>query len=132
MSQENVEIVRSIYDSMNRRDWDAAFRDVDPDFEMTIPPGPFNAGTHRGRAEVQGVLQDYDSAFEAWIAEPQELFESGEQVAVFIKNRARPKGGSVDLEVRNGHLWTIRDGWVLSLRVFPEPAKALEAAGLRE
>jgi ketosteroid isomerase-like protein len=48
MSQENVEIVRSVYDSMNRGDWDASFRHAHPDFEMTAPPGPFNVGTHRG------------------------------------------------------------------------------------
>jgi ketosteroid isomerase-like protein len=132
MSQQNVEIVRSIYDSMNRGDWEAAFRDAHPDFEMTIPPGPFNAGTHRGRANVQAVLDDYFTAFEAWFQEPEEFFESDAQVVAFVKIRVRPRGGGVDLKVRNGHLWTIRDGTVLSLRVFPEPEKALDAAGLRE
>ena len=36
------------------------------------------------------------------------------------------------IEIRNGHLWALRDGKALSLWIFPEPEKALEAAGLRE
>ena len=39
MPEENVEIVRSIYEAFNRRDWDAAFRDLAPDVKYTLPPG---------------------------------------------------------------------------------------------
>jgi ketosteroid isomerase-like protein len=52
MSQENVEIVRLIFEASNRSDWDAAFRHQRPDVELTTPPGP-NAGTFRGREEIQ-------------------------------------------------------------------------------
>jgi ketosteroid isomerase-like protein len=46
--------------------------------------------------------------------------------------RSRPKGGSVDIEVRIGHLWTVRDGSIRSLRTFAVREEALEAAGLSE
>jgi len=49
-----------------------------------------------------------------------------------VTTRARPKGGSVDIVVRNGHLWTVRDGTIRSLKTFPKREAALEAAGLRE
>ena len=49
-----------------------------------------------------------------------------------VKNRMRPKGTDVEFETRNGHLWTIRDGTILSLEGFPNANGALEAAGLRE
>ena len=51
MSQENVEIVRSIYEAFNRRDWDAAFRDQHPAGELLLP-GP-NEHIHRGSEEIQ-------------------------------------------------------------------------------
>jgi ketosteroid isomerase-like protein len=38
MSQENLEILRSIYEAFNRGDWDAVYRDLYPDVEMTTPP----------------------------------------------------------------------------------------------
>jgi ketosteroid isomerase-like protein len=34
--------------------------------------------------------------------------------------------------VRNGHVFTLRDGTILSMKTFPDPEKALEAVGLRE
>ena len=71
------------------------------------------------------------TAFEARTVEPEEIFESGEQqVAVVVNRRLRPKGSSAEIEARTGALWTIRDGMVASIRVFPKPEEALEAAGL--
>ena len=64
MSEENVEIVRSIYEALNRGDWDAATRPTDPDFEVTFQRGP-NAGTHRSeakRAMIQADIKDTKKA----------------------------------------------------------------------
>jgi ketosteroid isomerase-like protein len=131
MSKENVEIVRRAYESFGRGDWDAVFRDAHADFEMTTQRGP-NAGTHRKREGVQGFGEDYIAAFDEMVIEPEEFFEIGDLVVVLVTRRGRPKGGGVDLVVRNGHLWTVRGGQLLSLKSFPDPEKALEAAGLRE
>jgi len=131
MPAENVEIVRSIYDAGNRGDWDAAFCDAHPDFEVTLQRAP-SAAPLRGREEVQGWIQDLFAAFEWWSTEPEEFFEGGDRVVAFVRIRSRPKGSTAEVEVRVGHLWTIRDGKLVSLRTFPEPEKALEAAGLRE
>jgi ketosteroid isomerase-like protein len=103
MSQENVEIVRSIYEAVNRGDWDAAFRDQQPDVELTTPPGP-NAGTYRGRAEIQSFWEEMQTPFEAWSVEPEEFFEHGDQIAVVVRARMRPKGSSAEIENRTGNL----------------------------
>jgi len=135
MSQENVEVVRSIYESVNRGDWSAAFRDQHPDVELTTPPGPVagpNAATYRGRAEIQGFLEDLLTPFEAWSVEPEEFFEDGDQVAVVVRARMRPKGSSAEIENRTGNLWTLCHGKAVSMQIFPKPEEALEAAGLRE
>jgi ketosteroid isomerase-like protein len=132
MSQENVEIVRSIYEAVNRRDWDAAFRDQSPEVELTTPPRGPNAGTYRGREECQGFWEELLSPFEAATAEPERLVESGNQVVALVRSRMRPKGSANELEIRNGALWRFRDGKALSVRVFAKPEEALEAVGLRE
>lgn len=129
MSQENIELVESIYKAFNRRDWDAGFRDADSAIEFTIQRGP-NAGAHRGRAEVQALLEDQASAFDLWVVEPEEFFERDDLVVAFVKFRLRPKDSSAEFEIRIGNLWRIRDGKVLSVRGFPDREDALEAAGL--
>jgi ketosteroid isomerase-like protein len=132
MSQENVEIVRRIYDAMNRNDWDAAFRDAHPDFEVTFKEGP-RAGTHRGRETLQEVADDLRAGFESWVSEPLQLIESGDQVVAIVNNRLRPKGGTRgEFAYRNGTIFTIRNGTVLSMVGYPTPEEALEAAGLSE
>jgi ketosteroid isomerase-like protein len=132
MSQEKVEIVRSIYEAINRGDPDAAFRDQDPNVELTTPERGFNTGTYRGREEIQRYWLELRSPFEAVSTEPEKLVEIGDQVVAIVRVRMRPKGSTAELEFRNGHLWMFREGKVISVRMFPEPEKALEAVGLRE
>ena len=131
MSEENVGIVRSIYEALNRGDWEAATRPTDAEFEATFQRGP-NAGTHRGRNAIRRIVEDQREAFDAWIIEVEQIFDSGDQVVALIKSRLRPRGTDAEFEMRNGHIWTIRDGAALSLRGFPNPEEALEAAGLSE
>jgi ketosteroid isomerase-like protein len=129
MSQENAEVVQSIYRLLNDGDWDAAFRLVDPEFEATFQRS-LNRGTHRGRDSVRAIIEDQRAAFDRWVIEVDRLDASGDQVVALIRNRVQPKGTDVEVQTRNGHIWTIRDGVAVSWRGFPNPDEALEAAGL--
>jgi len=128
---ENIELVRSTYECFNRRDWDGLFRNADPGFEFTLQRGP-NAGTQKGREQVQRMLQDQGSAFDLWVIEPEEFFERGDMVVALVKFQLRPKDSTAEFEIRIGTLWTIRDGKLISARGFPERQEALEAAGIRQ
>jgi ketosteroid isomerase-like protein len=130
MSQKNVEIVRAVYDAVNRDDWDAAFRHAHADFELTLADRSLHAGTHRGRQKVEAIMRDQQAAFDASVVEVERLVATVDQVVAIVTTRLRPKGSSAELQLRNGHVWTIRAGEVVSMRGFPEPEKALEAVGL--
>jgi len=134
MSQENVEIVRRIFDTIDQSGWDAAFAsgDIDQDCEVTFKSGP-QSGTHKGLEQVQAVIGDVQGGFETWLVEPLELIESGDQVVAIVNNRLRPKGGTTgEFEYRNGSIWTIREGMIFSMVGYPTPEEALKAAGLSE
>ena len=83
------------------------------------------------RAAYQGMHRFY-APYEDVVIEPQEFFERGDQMIVFFLMRSRPRGSSAVVEVRAGHLWTMREGKAARLEIFPERAKALEAAGRSE
>ena len=36
MSQADIETLRAVYEAVSRGDWDAAFRDARPDFELLV------------------------------------------------------------------------------------------------
>jgi ketosteroid isomerase-like protein len=131
MSEENVEMIRSIYEPLNRGDWGAVFRDAHPEVEITTQRG-LTAGTYRGQEAVRKQFQDLLGPFETWTIEPEEFFDAGDQVVAFVKVRSRPSGGSVDMEIRNGHLWTIREGTIRAVKTFAVREEALEAVGLAE
>ena len=133
MSEENVEIVRPIYEAFNRRDWDALFRDADPEIAFIYHNVGTDAGTRRGREEVVAFAEEYGGAFDKLIWEPEEFFDREDRVVAIVSvSLAFPAVATVHLMVRNGHLWTIHDGVVLSMESFPTPESALEAAGVSE
>jgi ketosteroid isomerase-like protein len=67
------------------------------------------------------------SGFEQTFFEPEEFFERGDRIAVFIRLKARPWGADGMIENRIGHLWTMRKGKAVRCETFPRREDALEA-----
>jgi uncharacterized protein len=132
MSQADIETLCAVYEAVNCGDWDAGFRAVPSDFEYKVPDRDPLGGTYRGREEVRRVFEDQLGAFEEAVAEPQEFFERGDQVVVFLLVRSRPRGSSATIEIRVAHVWTMRDGRPARVELFPVREEALEAVGLSE
>jgi hypothetical protein len=131
MSQADIEMLRTGYEAFNRGDWDAALGAAHPDMELKTADRVINPGTYRGSETVRQFFEDLFEPFEEVVAEPQEFFERGDQIAVFVLVRSRPRGSSAVVENRIGHVWTLRDGKVAHFQIFPEREKALEAIGLK-
>ena len=130
MSEENVEIVRGAYAAFNRGDWDAVFRDADPEIKFTFEGAP-NPGPHTGRQAAQARMEDALEAMDlSYVLD--DLRESGEQVVALIRVTARPKGTRAEIENRVGHVWSLRNGKVNSIHTYPKREQALQAAGLSE
>ena len=126
MSQENVEIVRRCFAALDRRDWDALWRDAHPEFELQTQL----QGSRLGPQKAQEFIEDQFAAFDSWKAEPEKFFDSADQVVVFLIICARPRGSAAEITIKIAHVWTLRDGKVLMIETFPQRKKALEAAGL--
>ena len=90
------------------------------------------AGSFRGQDEMRRFFEDQTAPFEFFDAEPEQILDVGDQVVALLRVQGRPSGSSAEINVRVGHLWTVRDGTAVSLRSFPERKDALEAAGLSE
>ena len=132
MSHVDIETLRTGYQAFNRGDWDAATRLAHPDFEFEAADRAVSPGTYRGAEATRQFFEDLFEPFEEVVIEPEEFFERGDQIVVFLLARFRPVGSSAFVENRIGHLWTIREGKFARLAVFPRREDALEAAGLSE
>jgi ketosteroid isomerase-like protein len=73
MSRENIDVVRAMYEALNRGDWDAALAHTSPDIEWETDPRHPKAGIYRGREEFQRFLEDLEGPFERTVIEPEEF-----------------------------------------------------------
>ena len=144
MSQENVEIVRAMWETANSLDLDADLdpwldRFFDTEIEWHDVPVLPNAGVHFGRAAFGRHVADY---LEAW-ADVRFEIEHIEAVGDRVVVRGRyggvgrqsgaevMAGGGVEGPANSG-VYELRAGRILRVRQFVEHAEALEAVGLSE
>ena len=126
MSGENVEVVRRIYEAW--RDGRSARDLIDDDVEYVNPPDAVEGGTRHGRRAFAGIRDAYDDVR----VEPERFFEAGTDVVVIARITGKGKGSGVDMDWRQGYIWTVRDGRAVRFRWFTKPEQALEAAGLSD
>lgn len=132
MSHFHREALRARYKAIGKNNVGAAFGDVHPDFELKTGARIPGAGTYRGSAAATQFLEDLVEPFEEVAYEPQELFERGDQIVIFLLIRFQPRGSSAMVENQVGALWTIRDGRPVRCEMFPRREDALAAAGMTE
>jgi ketosteroid isomerase-like protein len=133
MSQENVEIVRKVYD-LSGRDPDAnlEFIDADAVWDWTASRAPYS-GIYRGHAEIRRFWEAFLDAWDEWTTDLQEVIEVDRETIVCVTLvRARGKGSGVLIEAHGAGVWSVSDGKVTRAKLFQNKAEALEAVGLSE
>ena len=132
MSQENVEIVRSIYavpDGITGAASDRLAPDVQFDFTSVYPDrrilrGPAAVREFRKAGPWHGAPIHF---------EPERFFDvDHEHVLVFVHVSVTGAGSGVPIELDAAHQFTIRDGLVVYFKVYGDRDEALEAARLQE
>jgi ketosteroid isomerase-like protein len=138
MSQENIEIVRRIYEAVARRDAEAVLALYDPSVEVyfsrdTLADRMGGAGPYRGHAGLRAMDRELRGAFDDFETNVEELIEAGEQVISVSRYRARGRGSGlvVDGPPQFG-LWTVADGRVTRVDWFDARTEAMKAVGLSE
>jgi ketosteroid isomerase-like protein len=125
MSEENVDLVRSIY-----RLWaenESAAHLIDAELEYVNPPYAVEAGTSRDRRTLSKVRDVYPD----FRVEPERFIDAGEDVVVIGVARGTAASG-LEAQWRQGYVWTVRDDKAIRFRWFNNPGEALEAVGLAE
>jgi glutamate/tyrosine decarboxylase-like PLP-dependent enzyme/ketosteroid isomerase-like protein len=131
MSQSDVEGLRARYEAAtSKKNPGAAFADVHSDFELKTVDRVPGAGTYRGAEAATQFFADLVEPFAEVSYQPQEFFEHGDQIVVFLTVRFHPRGSSAVVENQVGALWTMRDGKPARCEMFAQREQALEAAGI--
>jgi ketosteroid isomerase-like protein len=132
MSQENVEIVRSIYtlpDGITGAASDRLALDVQFDFTSAYP----DRRILRGAAEVREFRETGPWQGAPIHFEPERFLDvDDEHVLVLVHVSVIGKESGVPIEMDVAHEFTIRHGLVVYFKVYADRDEALKAAGLRD
>jgi ketosteroid isomerase-like protein len=130
VSQENVEVVRRIYEEYAAGDIDGLLSRVDPEIEFDLSDRLPDEGLHRGREAYRQFL---NRTFELWAdfrVEVEYLVDAGDAVVAIIHTTVTGRGSGIEVDERIGHVFWLRDQVPYRFKVFSDRSEALAAAGL--
>jgi ketosteroid isomerase-like protein len=134
MSQQNVELVRSICAAWDRGDYSSVGW-AHPEIEFVVVGGP-QPGSWKGLAEMAEGWRTWLSAWEDFCQEAEEYREvDDERVLVFFRLRGRGKKSGLDLAQVHPlgvGVFHVREGGVTRFVAYVDAERGLEAVGLRE
>jgi ketosteroid isomerase-like protein len=131
MSEENVEIVRQIYEQVSAHAYEASSGLFDPEYAVDLTDAYPDLGVVESVGETG--LREYFETFEDFRVELTEVIHADEKhVVTAVRDGGRLKGSDADVWERFFHVWTFRDGKVTRRSSHRERSQALEAAGLSE
>ena len=127
MSEQNVELVKGVYDAFGRGDVPAVLGAFADDIEWFEAEGMPYGGLHRGPdAVAQKVFGPITEDVEGFAVTPEELIGSGTTVAAVVRYTGTGKATGKALDVPVVHVWDIRDGKMARFRQFIDTVKFAE------
>jgi ketosteroid isomerase-like protein len=131
-TQENMEIVRRIYEAINaRREFPPEW--FDPacitDFTDVAPEGSLHRGVEATNVAIAGYFGTFANFH---VAVERIVYADHERVVAAIRDSGRIRDSSAEITSRYFHSWTFREGKVVRLSSHTEEAAALKSVGLGE
>ena len=136
MSEENVEIVRRIYEAVEHGEADTVLALYDPKIEWVFARSPFRRmfkhDVYRGYDGLRDFVRErYEDAWEEIEDDLIELIDAGDQVISVVSTHGRGRASGAEVEAVHAGLWTVRAGRVIRIEWMTRK-EALEAVGLSD
>jgi ketosteroid isomerase-like protein len=147
MSQENVEIVKALFERLGEGDFTLFARDDDmwaawseaavpflhQDVE-SVGRDPVVGGTsYLGLDGLRAMWLDWVAPWVTWRATVEEVIDLGDRVLVLSRAFGLLEGSRAEVEATGvASVWTVRDGKIARVEFYAVRADALEAVGLSE
>jgi ketosteroid isomerase-like protein len=132
MSQENVELVRHIYESgLFDRDPEELLELATSDVEYVNPPYAVEPGVRYGLVAVAQAMRRFAEVWEKSRHELRELYDCGDIVVAAVSWHIRNRGSEMELVNEEAHTWTLREGRIARFEWGQDLDSALEAVRLR-
>ena len=130
MSEENVELVRHLYESgLFDRDPGELLQLATPDIEYVNAPYAVEPGVRRGPVAVGEAMHRFAEVWDTSRHELRELYDCGDVVVAAVNWHIRGRGSERELINNEAHTWTLREGRIARFEWGQDLGAALAAAG---
>lgn len=131
MPEDNVDLVRRVYEAAANRNASEVFDLYDEQVELDASRLGMFSEVFRGHDGLRKLFRDWHEAWGEIEYSYEELIDAGEDTVISVVRRhARGRASGVDVEHPFALLWTVRDGRVVRVEWYLSRAEAFEAAGL--
>jgi ketosteroid isomerase-like protein len=131
MSQENVDVVRGVWEADRRRDWDAVYEAYDGDIVWEDHAGLWGDwGVARGPDGIREAWRRWHEAFDEVRFDFGEVAHGGDAVVVTYVMHARGRGSGVEVRQAVTLVWRLARGKIVEISAYLTRSEALAAAGL--
>jgi ketosteroid isomerase-like protein len=128
MAMTNVEIFEQLLEAFNRDGVEGVLPYYTDDAEVYDPDLP--PGTYRGREAISRVIEQLMSGFRRVEIRDFRLLPAGDRVVALLHTHGKGERDGLEVELRDAHMVTFRDGKITYWRLYLDPAEALSDAGL--
>jgi uncharacterized protein len=129
MSQQNVNVVRSVYDAFDSRDMDGVLAHLSVDVVVTATEGLPWSGQYTGTEGFEEFIQSIDDHVR-FSVETEELLDSGASVAQIGRTVGEVYTTQMPFTFRAIHIWTLEEGKIVSFRNYIDTVEQRRALGL--
>jgi ketosteroid isomerase-like protein len=136
MSQENVEVVRTLYAGWEKgRFWDMT--DVyapDVEWQWSRQAAMLRSGSsnYRGLPAIGQAMREWVSEWGLFRLSPEEFIDAGDHVIVLSEVHAELKEARGEVHDHQADVITFRDGKIVRMETFDARADAMEALGIAQ
>jgi uncharacterized protein len=127
VSSTNADLIRRGYQAWNHGDVEAVVEFLDPEIRWEGYTHIPESGTLTGREEVRAWLERFLEAWEELDIEVTDMIENNDRVIALVSFHGLGKGSGVEVEGGvDAHVWTVRDGRAVAVRLYQGTQEALE------
>jgi len=129
MSQDNVELVREMYEAYLAGDPERALAYFHPkaSIDFTVRG---DTPVREGPEALNEIVATWVGTWDDYSERIEEIRDLGDQVILIATQRGRGKGSGVEIDNRFAQLYEVKEGQITSLTMYIDPATALTAAGV--
>ena len=113
MSEQQIDVVRSLYAAFGRGDLEGILAPLDPQVSWRTPGAPDlpTAGLRQGIPAVREFFGLLLSTFDIADFQPRDFLAAGDKVVVLGTSREGPKGSGRLVDFRWVHVFTFKNGF---------------------